>query len=168
MAFLKEAFVANPPFPPKEDAPIPVISGDEARYTLRYRIEEAARIATLRFSWLFNSTEIHLSSYNGKVQLIPEGSTTAAQSHRTRNIIEYDEAVVDDKADIQQITLEEMKRMGLNESALSVESEDTLENGTVRQTKVYQSQYIRHLSFEKDAITYKGNPVEVSWDVRAN
>ena len=159
MAFPREAFVPDLPFPPEPEAkPVLVVSEDTARSMIKARIDMATKRARSKFSKAFSGESYHsLFSINyGKPPYIP-ADWRAGQ----------EKVVLDPDSDLQQIGLEEMKIAGLDETDFDILYRDPRGNGTFEESREYPSQTIKGLKFGRLAyLTEDESPIFSGWAVK--
>jgi hypothetical protein len=163
MAFPREAFVSDPPFPPEPESEpelVPFVTEDIARSMIRARIDIAAKRARsfLRRTLYIPSEHPLFSISYGKPPYILDDSRTGQGKA---------ELPLDSDL-LQQIALEEMKRAGLDEAIFTILSpREPRGNGTFGESREYPSQTIKGLTFGRRAYqTEDGSPTFVGWAVK--
>ena len=163
MAFPREAFVADLPYPPEPKPDHPVVTEFTARNMIRNTIDRARKLAgkslAKRILIYYPDSYTLINISHEEPQIVYGISEDALTNIRSVN----QSGTVDDAIDLQQLLLEEAKMAGLDENHFS-ESAWPLENGAIEQTRTYPAS--NGLSFVREArLTPEGNPIQASWRV---
>ena len=155
MAFPKEAFAPDLPFPtPEYD--VSVVTEGAAHDILKTRIEKAKRVAQSTFRRILELDYLYYPLID-----ISHGNTGYICKDRGSH---QDAVAVTDDVDLQQVLLDEMKRAGLDENRFTTTDKQSRGNGTFAETRIYPSQTVQRLKFERyTQLTEDGSPIRVLW-----
>jgi hypothetical protein len=159
MAFPKEAFVADLPYPdPEPITPKPIeVTEDGARAIFQSRVDAATKNAKRKLRGLRGGVEYPLFDYHyGGVATI-----------RGADDLNQGLSYLGENADVQKIALDMLETAGLDQKIYSVVSVRRRGNGTFAETRKYPSKITKGLEFQRQAdLTAAEQPIQVSWYVR--